>query len=95
MKPFLFTSSTPIQEPGVASVFSFGLATVLAMWLYMILVLVALPVDSLNAHAWAIAASMLVGGVLEWMRSLGHKNYATVFLILLTLAPLLYKFRHG
>lgn len=75
--------------------FSLGVAFALAMWIYMVLALVAIPITSLYAHIMAIGASLFCGTVLEWLRSRGSKDYAIVFLILLTLAPLLYRYQHG
>ena len=70
-----------------ATPFSFGIASVLA--------LAVLPTNSLYAHLTAIGASLAVGLPLEWLRSRGSRDYATVFLILVTLAPLLYRYQHG
>lgn len=78
-----------------ATPFSFGIASALAMWVYMVLALAVLPTNSLSAHLVAIGASIAAGIPLEWLRSRGSRDYATVFLILVTLAPLLYRYQHG
>ena len=88
-------SNPPTKEAKIPLVFSPAVALVLAMWLYMVLALVLLPVNSLYAHGLAIAASLTAGIPLEWLRSRGNKEYAIVFLILLTIAPLLYRYQHG
>ena len=86
--------STP-SHPPASSVFSPGVALALAMWIYMVLALVAIPITSVYAHAMSGASALAAGVFLEWLRSRGNKDYATVFLIFLTLAPLLYRYQHG
>lgn len=75
--------------------FSPAIALVLAMWIYMVNVLTAVPPHSLSAHGIAIAGSLLAGFPLEWLRSRGNRDYAVVFLILLTLAPIVYAYQHA
>ena len=66
------------------SVFSPAFAFVLALWLYMVHVLVVLPIDSPKAHALALIRCLCAGLPLEWLRSRGNQDYAIAFLILLT-----------
>lgn len=76
------------------SVFSPAFAFVLALWLYMVHVLVVLPIDSPKAHALALIGCLCAGLPLEWLRSRGNQDYAIAFLILLTLAPLVYAYQY-
>lgn len=77
------------------SVFSPAFAFVLSLWLYMVHVLVVLPVDSPRAHAIALMGCICTGFPIEWLRSRGNRDYATAFLILFTLAPLVYAYQHA
>lgn len=78
----------------VPSVFSPAIVLVLAVWIYAVNAL-AVPPHSLLAHAVAIALSIVASSFLEWLRSRNNPYYAAGFLILLTLAPLLYRYQHG
>ena len=88
-------STLPTKEAKAPLVFSPAVALALTMWIYMVLALTVLPVNSLYVHGLAIATSLAAGIPLEWLRSRGRKEYATVFLILLTIAPLLYRYQNG
>jgi hypothetical protein len=76
-------------------VFSPVLSLVFGLWVYVVIALVAISNVAFYSHAMAAAASFAAGVVLEWLRSRGSKEYAVVFLILLTLAPILYRYQHG
>ena len=82
-------------QPKESLVFSPGVVLALAMWIYLVCLLTVVPIYSVQAHALAVAASLAASLPLEWLRSRGNKEYATAFLILLTLAPILYRYQHG